>query len=178
MGKQCHGDGPCAFCGSASKAQSGKQKFLGIDVSKHVPEWVCRPHMSEVYIVPRVKLTCCYMYFYIYTPVARKAARSKLTNLIGGPSPELMQAWTFSAARFAKLAMMVFFFPSYLLVLFCCAQLLGDWVRDFASAVGVVLGHGRRVVVYSGREDFICNYFGGAAWTNATQWSGAVSHVI
>lgn len=30
------------------------------------------------------------------------------------------------------------------------------------------------VLVYSGKLDFICNYFGGRAWTNATQWSGQV----
>ena len=56
-------------------------------------------------------------------------------------------------------------------------QLLGDWIKDFAGAVGIVLAHGRRVVVYSGKDDFICNYFGGDAWTKATQWSQAVSHV-
>lgn len=24
--------------------------------------------------------------------------------------------------------------------------------------------------MYSGKEDFICNYLGGAGWTNATDW--------
>ncbi len=28
------------------------------------------------------------------------------------------------------------------------------------------------MVVYSGKEDYICNYLGGAAWTNATKWKG------
>lgn len=30
------------------------------------------------------------------------------------------------------------------------------------------------VLVYSGVLDFICNYFGGRAWTDATKWSGQV----
>ena len=35
-----------------------------------------------------------------------------------------------------------------------------------------VLDAGRRVVVYSGKEDYICNYLGGFEWTNSTQWKG------
>ncbi len=53
-------------------------------------------------------------------------------------------------------------------------QLLGDWVHQFASAVGKVLDSGRRVMVYSGKEDYICNYVGGAEWTNATKWKQEV----
>ncbi|XP_064395580.1 serine carboxypeptidase S10 family member 1-like [Halichondria panicea] len=48
--------------------------------------------------------------------------------------------------------------------------LLGDWIKDFKSATGKVLDQGRRVVVYSGKEDYICNYLGGSEWTNVTQW--------
>jgi len=29
-----------------------------------------------------------------------------------------------------------------------------------------------RVLVYSGVEDFICNYYGGQRWTNALNWTG------
>ena len=50
--------------------------------------------------------------------------------------------------------------------------LLADWVREFKDAVSVVLGSDRRVMVYSGKEDYICNYLGGLEWTNATQWKG------
>ena len=53
-------------------------------------------------------------------------------------------------------------------------QLLGDWVHQFASATGMVLEAGRRVVVYSGKDDYICNYIGGEGWTNITQWKGQV----
>lgn len=53
-------------------------------------------------------------------------------------------------------------------------QLLGDWVHQFASATAKVLDSGRRVLVYSGKEDYICNYLGGMEWTNATKWSEQV----
>ena len=53
-------------------------------------------------------------------------------------------------------------------------QLLGDWVHQFASATGMVLDAGRRVLVYSGKDDYICNYLGGAEWTNVTQWKQQV----
>ena len=56
-------------------------------------------------------------------------------------------------------------------------QLLGDWVHQFASATGTVLDAGRRVVVYSGKDDYICNYIGGAEWTNVTQWKEQVSNI-
>ncbi len=49
-------------------------------------------------------------------------------------------------------------------------QLLGDWIKDFKSATGYILDQGRRVVVYSGKEDYICNYLGGSEWTNVTKW--------
>ena len=55
-----------------------------------------------------------------------------------------------------------------------CVQLLADWVHSFQSAAGTVLSHGRRVVVYSGKDDFICNYLGGQAWINSTQWNDEV----
>ena len=54
-------------------------------------------------------------------------------------------------------------------------QLIGDWVHSFQGAAAIVLSHGRRVVVYSGKDDFICNYLGGNAWVESTQWSGHVS---
>ncbi|CAI8028705.1 Serine carboxypeptidase-like (Fragment) [Geodia barretti] len=50
--------------------------------------------------------------------------------------------------------------------------LIGDWVHSFQSAAGIVLGHGRRVVAYSGKDDFICNYLGGKDWVESTKWSG------
>lgn len=49
--------------------------------------------------------------------------------------------------------------------------LIGDWVQNFQGATATVLGHKRRVLVYSGKEDFICNYVGGHEWTNSTKWA-------
>ena len=50
--------------------------------------------------------------------------------------------------------------------------LLTDWVGEFKDAVSVVLSSGRRVMVYSGKEDYVCNYLRGLEWTNATLWKG------
>ena len=33
-------------------------------------------------------------------------------------------------------------------------------------------------IVYSGKLDYVCNYFGGRAWTNSTKWSGQVSNLL
>ncbi|KAL5484491.1 hypothetical protein EMCRGX_G021002 [Ephydatia muelleri] len=51
-------------------------------------------------------------------------------------------------------------------------HLIDDWVQNFANATATVLLHGKTVVVYSGKEDFVCDYVGGAEWTNATVWPG------
>ena len=50
--------------------------------------------------------------------------------------------------------------------------LLPDWIKEFKDAVSTVLSQDRRVLVYSGKEDFICNYLGGQEWVNATKWDG------
>ena len=59
--------------------------------------------------------------------------------------------------------------------LFPLPQLLGDWVHSFQAAAATVLAHGRHVVVYSGKDDYICNYLGGKAWVESAQWSGKAS---
>ena len=56
-------------------------------------------------------------------------------------------------------------------------QLLGDWIKEIAGTVSNVLVHGRRVVVYSGNDNFICNYFGGGRMDQRHPVSQAVSHV-
>lgn len=48
----------------------------------------------------------------------------------------------------------------------------GDWMRDLSTKVPDILASGVRVVVYHGEDDFICNWYGGAAWTNALSWPG------
>ncbi len=50
--------------------------------------------------------------------------------------------------------------------------LLGDWVTDLSSQVGYLLDNGVKGLVYSGDKDFICNWRGGEAWTNAMDWAG------
>ena len=47
-------------------------------------------------------------------------------------------------------------------------------MHSFQGATAIVLSHGRRVTVYSGKDDYICNYLGGKEWANSTQWSGQV----
>lgn len=49
-------------------------------------------------------------------------------------------------------------------------RLIGDWIKEFQDAVSVVISAGHRVLVYSGKEDYICNYFGGRQWTLTTKW--------
>jgi cathepsin A (carboxypeptidase C) len=51
-------------------------------------------------------------------------------------------------------------------------ELLGDWIANFAVDVPTVLAANIPVLVYSGTDDFICNYMGGRAWTNNMQWPG------
>ena len=50
--------------------------------------------------------------------------------------------------------------------------LIHDWIQQFQSDVASILESKRRVLVYSGKEDFICNYLGGLEWANTTKWSG------
>lgn len=51
-------------------------------------------------------------------------------------------------------------------------QLYFDNMKSYASDVSYLLESGVSVLVYSGVEDFICNYMGGETWTNKLEWSG------
>jgi len=51
-------------------------------------------------------------------------------------------------------------------------EMLADWMGNFAGDVPILLQNGVNVLVYSGTEDFICNYLGGQAWVNGLDWSG------
>lgn len=51
-------------------------------------------------------------------------------------------------------------------------HLIDDNVLEFDGAVSMALEQGRKAIVYSGKLDYVCNYFGGRAWTNSTKWSG------
>lgn len=50
--------------------------------------------------------------------------------------------------------------------------MLGDWLLNLADNMATVLHAGLNVLVYSGDQDFICNWYGGRAWTDAVKWSG------
>jgi carboxypeptidase C (cathepsin A) len=50
--------------------------------------------------------------------------------------------------------------------------LLGDWVSSFAQDLPAVLKAGKSVLVYSGVEDFVCNYMGGFNWSSNMKWAG------
>jgi cathepsin A (carboxypeptidase C) len=51
-------------------------------------------------------------------------------------------------------------------------ELLGDWVISMGTKMTSILESGVEVLVYSGDKDYICNWRGGEAWTNAVSWSG------
>jgi len=50
--------------------------------------------------------------------------------------------------------------------------MLGDWMNDLAENVKTVLESGIPVLVYSGMNDWICNYGGGELWVTQMQWKG------
>ena len=47
-----------------------------------------------------------------------------------------------------------------------------DLILDCKPFVSSLLDNGINVLVYSGKEDFICNYYGGRDWTEHMQWTG------
>ncbi|KAK9370074.1 Alpha/Beta hydrolase protein [Lipomyces kononenkoae] len=49
----------------------------------------------------------------------------------------------------------------------------GDWMKPYHFAVPHVLEAGVPVLIYAGDKDFICNWLGNQAWTNALEWEGA-----
>jgi cathepsin A (carboxypeptidase C) len=50
--------------------------------------------------------------------------------------------------------------------------LIGDWIVNLGPKIADLLHEGLDVLVYSGDKDFICNWRGGEAWTNALNWEG------
>ncbi|XP_003387315.1 PREDICTED: serine carboxypeptidase-like 49 [Amphimedon queenslandica] len=51
-------------------------------------------------------------------------------------------------------------------------NLINDEVLSFKSALSMVLQEKKRVLIYSGKWDYVCNYFGGRAWTKLVEWEG------
>lgn len=57
-------------------------------------------------------------------------------------------------------------------------HLQGDWPQSLVDDVVFLLSQPNyRVLVYSGKEDFICNYYGGYDWVTRMPWSGQSSFV-
>lgn len=51
--------------------------------------------------------------------------------------------------------------------------LLLDWMTDLSSKITGILAKKKiDVLAYHGDKDFICNWRGGEAWTNAVEWPG------
>lgn len=57
------------------------------------------------------------------------------------------------------------------------SDLGNDWVLNCETFVPPMLNAGIRGLVYSGKEDFICNWYGGRHWVREMQWNGQASFV-
>ena len=55
-------------------------------------------------------------------------------------------------------------------------ELMSDWFTDMETVIPPMLEAGVRVLVYSGQEGFICNWFGGRAWVDNMEWSGSAAY--
>lgn len=51
-------------------------------------------------------------------------------------------------------------------------NLINAYMTDLSSKVTGILDKGVEVLAYHGDKDFICNWRGGEAWTNAVKWPG------
>jgi len=49
----------------------------------------------------------------------------------------------------------------------------GDWFKPYHYEVPKILERGISVFIYAGDADFICNWMGNQAWTEALEWPGA-----
>ncbi|KAJ2851022.1 hypothetical protein IWW36_001449 [Coemansia brasiliensis] len=53
--------------------------------------------------------------------------------------------------------------------------LSGDWMKPYVREIPPLLEAGIRVLIYAGDADFICNWYGNKAWSEALEWSGKES---
>lgn len=51
-------------------------------------------------------------------------------------------------------------------------DMLGDWMKNFDPPIPAMLQGGIRVMIYAGKEDFICNWVGNQRWVDALPWFG------
>lgn len=52
-------------------------------------------------------------------------------------------------------------------------KLNSDWMLNCETYIPEMLEAGIRALVYSGKEDFICNWYGGRDWAQSMDWSGS-----
>merc|ERR1711977_167587 len=50
-------------------------------------------------------------------------------------------------------------------------ELDGDWMQSYQQMIPDQLEDGVRVLIYAGDQDYICNWLGNQAWTQALPWS-------
>lgn len=50
------------------------------------------------------------------------------------------------------------------------ALMLGDWITEMRTKVGELLNAGKKVLIYNGDQDFVCNWRGGQNWVNNIDW--------
>jgi len=50
-------------------------------------------------------------------------------------------------------------------------ELGGDWMQPYQQMIPDQLESGIRVLIYAGDQDYICNWLGNQAWTQALPWS-------
>lgn len=55
-------------------------------------------------------------------------------------------------------------------------KMLNDWFADLELVIPDILASGVRMLVYSGTEDFICNWFGGRDWVSKMVWPGQAAY--
>lgn len=49
-------------------------------------------------------------------------------------------------------------------------ELAGDWMKSYQQMIPDQLNAGIKVLIYAGDQDFICNWLGNQAWTQALPW--------
>ena len=49
-------------------------------------------------------------------------------------------------------------------------ELSGDWMQHYQQMIPDQLNDGIRVLIYAGDQDYICNWLGNQAWTQALPW--------
>ena len=49
-------------------------------------------------------------------------------------------------------------------------ELSGDWMQSFETSLPDMLADGIPILIYTGDQDYICNWLGNQAWARAMDW--------